>query len=91
MGTRAPFEKGVEHVANARVWGRLLPHTPLNHFTVQYAYFLYIPLLNHDLCKPKSTMFVYFSHTGDCSFFKVNTYDTTELTICLGGGLLISY
>lgn len=65
----APFVKELEHVAKLTdLWddsSHILPQ--------QYAYFLYVHLLDHNLCKPKSTTFVYFSRTEDCSFFKVNT------------------
>lgn len=71
METRAPFGKGVEHVAEHKGVGVTSLTSSLNH--LQYTYFLYIPFINHNLCKPKSTMFVYFSHTADCSFFKENT------------------
>lgn len=70
MRTRTPFEKEGVHVANTLMWVALLTSF-LKH--LQYAYFLFVHLLNHNLCKPKSTMFVYFSRTEGCSFFRVKT------------------
>lgn len=62
---------------NTRVWARLRSHPPSNTYSMTSCK---IPLLNHNLCKPKSTMFVYYSHAEDCSFFKVNTkrYELTD-------------
>lgn len=86
MATRAPFEKGIEHVANTRLWGRLLPRPPSNTYTMPAVLPVYLfsqPQLSAS--QSSQCLFTFRIHETSKSTLWANTFSWWW------GGSLISY